>query len=60
MTTDKVVSIFRKKEDVKIEEQNITDIFEEAFKRNKENQERLRKEREKDNKDVTKSYGLKK
>lgn len=55
----KVVNLFdyKKKEIEKSEEDELS--FEEIMERNKKNQERIRAERAKENKNVTQSYGLK-
>lgn len=58
--SDKVVSIFSKKKDTEnVSESKELETFEEVIKRNKETAERMKKDREKANKGVIRSYRLK-
>jgi hypothetical protein len=59
-----VINLFAKKEElteeVVIEADEVELSFEETMKRNKENAERLKKERSRENKNVIRGHGLKK
>jgi hypothetical protein len=59
-----VINLFAKKEElteeVVIEADEVELSFEEIAKRNKENAERMKKERLRENKNVIRGYGLKK
>lgn len=64
MSGDKVVSLSKKREEKQQQPETVTQPQEEAnfaeiMRRNKENEERLKKERAKNNKSVTRSYRLK-
>jgi hypothetical protein len=55
-----VINMFDKKTKVKKESEEIETFFEEIMRKNAENKERIKKERSKHNKGVTKSHRLKK
>lgn len=58
MSDDNVIKFEKPKPDS--EEEAAADTFEEIQRKNRENQERLKKERAKNNKSVTRSHRLKK